>query len=429
MSPLLTDFAGVSIYALGFARGGVLDKFFIASGKTANTTYSTSVHINSANLITWTMFDQGSTHLWATITADGTFGTSYGYVGANWSVPMLNAKSDAAGNTFVSAAVSGVSQYQLQPAKTTGSSVTWTRKLGNVASYTSYGILDTDSSGNVYVTGLTTTMRTSSEVVLGKWNSSGTIQWQKYYTSPTWTYNRCDDISVSSSGNVYLAAAYNSTSTNASGVMKLDSSGAVSWQRVATALNPTAAGTKIASDSSDAVYAYIGEKLTKFDSSGTYQWANFISTSFIQYDVATDTAGNVYTVHGNGITIWLVKYNSSGTIQWQRSITSSSGALYLGSQYGQTRSIISATDTAVTIAASDNTNAVLFKLPTDGSLTGAYIVNATTYTYAASSLSPSSSTNSYSSHTVNMANLTATEAANSLSISTQTPTYAKKVIP
>lgn len=429
MSPLLTTWSGISVYPLGFGRGAEADQYFICNAATGTTSYSSAVDLNANGTLTWTLFDQNSKHMWASISKKGVINSTVGYTAANYSTPPLNAKSDTAGNVYVSAAVNGTGRYQLQPAKTTNTTVTWDRKLGNVANYTQYGVLDYDSSGNVYVAGITRSMRTSMEVVLAKWNSSGTIQWQKGYYSLSWSYNRCDDMVLAPNGNnIYMAAAFNSTSANCMGVMKVNSSGTVQWQRVATGLNPNNAGGRVAVDNSENVYNYYPERLTKFDSNGNYQWARFISASFQRGDVTTDSSGNVYIVWGNDVTIWVIKYNSSGTVQWQRSINSTTGTLVLGG-YNDTSNHVSVSDTAIAIAAYDNNQAVLFKLPTDGTLTGNHTIGSITYTYAASSVSESSSSNSYSTHSVADTPLGATEADNALSISTQTPTYTKKVIP
>jgi len=54
----------------------------------------------------------------------------------------------------------------------------WQRTLSGSGSEYSYGI-DLDSSENIYLTGFSTSLGTNKDIVVAKYNTSGTIQWQK----------------------------------------------------------------------------------------------------------------------------------------------------------------------------------------------------------------------------------------------------------
>ena len=87
--------------------------------------------------------------------------------------------------------------------------------------------------------------------------------------------------------------------------------------------------------------------------------------------ISVDSDGNAYIAGGNGV--YFYKYNSSGSLQWSRSFTgsnnnyvvrgnhiSSNGDLHIGFRTGAVPSV----------GSSDN--ALVVKIPNDGTLTGTY---------------------------------------------------------
>jgi len=122
-------------------------------------------------------------------------------------------------------------------------------------------------------------------------------------------------------------------------IVKFNSAGTIQWQRVFgdSAFNP---GIAIAYYSEDAIYITsqlnVNIIIAKYNSSGAIQWQKSLGGTGNDYGQAltTDSDGNVYlggatdqNVFG-GFRGFLVKYNSSGVIQWQRVFGSSF-------QYGQ----------------------------------------------------------------------------------------------
>ena len=199
-----------------------------------------------------------------------------------------------------------------------------------------------DTSGNGYRMGV-------ASLTLG-----GSFNWCKYFGT-TYSTGTPSDITSDSSGNVYVARwMADSGTTGAYGfVVKLNSSGAIQWQRSVD-----------------------------------------VTTSNGQYfnGVAVDSSGNVYAV---GVTTstspqtgMLVKFNSSGTVQWQRSLSNSnlsSVKVLPGGELG-----IVGTWKGLSSGGSDQT--LYIQVPADGSKTGTYTVGGTSVSYAASSFTIATST-------------------------------------
>jgi len=210
----------------------------------------------------------------------------------------------------------------------------------------------TDSSGNVYVTGGTkggldgNTSAGNTDLFVVKYNSSGTKQWTKQLGSSG--LDSANGITIDSSGNVYVAGVtYGGLDGNTSAgytdlfVVKYNSSGTKQWtKQMGTASNDLARG--VATDSSGNVYVtgdtyggldgntsagYNDLFVVKYNSSGTKQWTKQLGTSSddCAYGVATDSSGNVYVTgytnggldgtNAGGYDLFVVKYNSSGTKQ------------------------------------------------------------------------------------------------------------------
>ena len=219
----------------------------------------------------------------------------------------------------------------------------------------------TDSSGNVYVTGGTkggldgNTSAGNTDLFVVKYNSSGTKQWTKQLGSSG--LDSANGITIDSSGNVYVTGVTfggldwnTSAGANDLFVVKYNSSGTKEWtKQLGSASSDFANG--VATDSSGNVYVagatYGGLDgntsagnadlfVVKYNASGSKQWTRQLGSSSRDYanDVVTDSSGNVYvtgTTYGglDGNTsagnadLFVVKYNSSGTKQWTRQLGSS----------------------------------------------------------------------------------------------------------
>ena len=353
-----------------------------------------------------------------------------------------------------------------------------------------------DSAGNVYAVGFAdNTVNASNNAVIVKYNSSGTLQWQRQLgtdTSSIWD-DQFYKLVIDSSDNIYVSGweATSSTATDAL-VVKYDSSGTVLWRR---RLGLSAGSSEewaygIALDGSNNVYINGGNKypsntlgfLAKYDSSGTAIWQSYKlgvnSHSFT--GIVVDSSGNSYSCGHTTSNFFLQKHNSSGTLVWGRDLAEGSrtipwgivqdsqGYIYVcieSSQsslpgassveytlvllkYDTSGTVIwqrvlrpAISDTAydlvpggMVLDGSDNIyitgkitgadfdDALLIKIPSDGSSTGTYFLNNLQLSYTASSLTPT--TRSISTGTLALIDSasTCTETVGTLTDSVSTAT-------
>jgi uncharacterized delta-60 repeat protein len=305
----------------------------------------------------------------------------------------------------------------------------WQRILGSTQYEFGYGVA-IDSSSNVYVSGVTYSAPIGSlDAMVAKYDSSGTLQWQKalggadndfFYELATDSGNNLYALghteSAGAGGNDFLLAKYNSAGT-------------IQWQRV---LGGTGSeqGFSVAIDASDNAYI-LGQTastgaggadilLAKYNSSGTLQWQRVLGGADGEagYGVAIDSFNNVYltgktlSAGAGSNDLVIAKYNSAGTIQWQRVL----GAT--GNDTGNSIAV-DADDTLYVLgsiysAGSGSADFFLAKLPNDGSLTGTYVLDSVDFVYAASSLTASTSTLTAATSSLTSATTTLTAATSTL---------------
>ena len=179
-----------------------------------------------------------------------------------------------------------------------------------------------DNSGNIYITGETSSFGEGDEdAFIVKYDSSGAQQW-----NTTWGGTSQDigeGIAVDTSGNVYITGGTSSFDEGSGDVFiaKYDSSGAQQWN---TTWGDVSAdqGFGIALDSSGNI-CITGRSnsdpfIAKFDNSGAQQW-NSTWGGNVGSDIVVDTSENIYitgSFGGYGADAFITKYNSSGAQQW-----------------------------------------------------------------------------------------------------------------
>jgi len=321
----------------------------------------------------------------------------------------------------------------------TSGTVQWAASIGGGSSIYGYGIA-TDSNGNVYVTGIYSGTATfapdtilassgSIDAFVAKYDTNGTVQWARG-TGGT-GFAEGNGIATDSGGNVYVigeyngsvtigSASFNSAMNSSAFVAKYDTSGTFQWARSMSG-EANVSGEGIATDSTGNVYVigrYIGSVtietrqlsgqgftdvfVAKYDTSGTFQWAESIAGTGnnIGYGIATDSNGNVfvtgkysgdlnlaynaYLTSAGSTDAFVIKYDTLGTVQWARSIgganitqgqgiaTDSGGNVYVTGKYSVT---ITVGSTTLTNAGSDD--GFVVKYDTSGTIQWATSIGGT----------------------------------------------------
>ena len=267
--------------------------------------------------------------------------------------------SDSSGNCYITGstrgALSGTNQgnSDVFVAKYNSSgSQQWLTQIGTSAYEYNFGVA-VDSNSNVYTLGRSMggfdsySHQGNYDILIAKFNSSGTKQWTSQIGSSS--YDWTSGIDIDSDGNVYIVGSTNGgidSNSNTGGydaiILKYNSSGTKQWSRqFGSSSNDWAMDLDINSsneiyitgrtngslDSNTNLGSYDGF-LVKYNSSGTKQWTKQFGTSSIDWanGVAIDSSGNIvvtgYTdgsLDGNsnsgGSDLFLLKFDSSGTKQ------------------------------------------------------------------------------------------------------------------
>jgi outer membrane protein assembly factor BamB len=299
--------------------------------------------------------------------------------------------------------VSATINVQVDPTPTV--QALWARTISEGGILSWYYSLTADASGDVYAAGgmqggasygfgngvTAAGTSTSYNVLLVKYDASGTAQWARTLTEGTgrsWFRS----VAVDGAGNVYAAGHMEGSGTYGFGngvsaagtcsswsnalLVKYDSTGTAQWARTVVVGDDLSEFWGLAVDGAGNVYVSgrirgigtygfgdgvsvagtysdgINAVLVKYDGSGAAQWARTVTqgTSYSWFtSLAADSDGNTYAAggtegtgsygFGGGVTITgtsyynlaLVKYDTSGTAQWARTFTQGSGVSWFSS--------------------------------------------------------------------------------------------------
>jgi hypothetical protein len=346
---------------------------------------------------------------------------------------------DSSGNMFFAGKIQSNDDLALVKYDSSGT-LQWQRQLGaNSENETAYGVA-TDSSGDIYIVGESST---SAYGIVAKYNTSGTIQWQYKIGGSGWGGNvSFRAITVDSSGYIYVVGSGGTSATAGSPiqVVKLDSSGTTQWVRRFSDAN-AAESFAVSTDSSNNVY--VGGRydngasatdifVMKLNSSGTRQWS-------VTLNGAAGTRSD--EAYGIGVdssaNVFIAGFAGGGAPNYYNALEvlkyDTSGTLQWQ------REITLPTDSVEGYAISVSSKGVPYvtgrssfpfyaKLPSDGSKTGAYTVNGRTYTYAASSMTSTSKSMNESSSTVVLNSSSLTASTPSITSPTTSLTFTKTAV-
>lgn len=335
---------------------------------------------------------------------------------------------DSSGNLYVVGYTNsgGAGQQDLLLVKyTSAGALVWQKAIGGNQGDYGRGIT-IDSSDNIYVIGTFLTAASSQEFIIAKYNTSGTLQWKRAYGGT----NSDGGFAITvdnNTGDVYAAGQADIGGDVQLTLIKYNSSGTLQWQRAA-GVTGAEYGRTIALDSAGGVYigGYGATQgagnsdmiLIKYNTSGVYQWQTAIggTNTDAAYGLSTDSSNNLYLTGftdssgtTGGYDLAIIKLNSNGIIQWQRALgTAGAGE----SQMYSRPSVITSTSIIITGYVNDM---VVAKLPIDGSGTGTYsggwVYKTISLTQTTTTLTTSTPTLTSSDPTITETTTTLTDAA------------------
>jgi uncharacterized delta-60 repeat protein len=190
-------------------------------------------------------------------------------------------------------------------------------------------LVELDAAGNVYVAGISQGPA-GADIALLKYNSSGSVLWTARYTAQSNSSETLSAFIVDATGNIWITGSTTTSETQPDALtLKFSSAGALLWAARFGATNRLEAAASIAVDSLGNGYV-AGQTdedfLTiKYDSGGNQLWASAFDGSGHAIDsarsVATDGT-NVYVVgsswNGSNLDFLTINYDSQGNIVWHR---------------------------------------------------------------------------------------------------------------
>ncbi len=235
--------------------------------------------------------------------------------------------TDGAGNSFlvgsVNVAGQGTNYYVVKLNNTLG--IIWS------ATYNGASNLDdvakgvkVDASGNVYVTGYSTSATQGRNIVTIKYNSSGAQQWVQTHNSPSNGNDEASDMEIDANANIYICGSVPSAVNQLDYyTVKYNSAGTKIWEIQTDVKHLNDQATNVALDSLDNVIV-TGQSET---SAGVYEYTTFKyvqHTTYAYNDINSEAGdpnfqfmpnkGQLYTSAGNNSSD-ILYYNISNTPQ------------------------------------------------------------------------------------------------------------------
>ena len=250
-------------------------------------------------------------------------------------------RTDGSGNVFVAGATqTAAGDYDILLAKFNSSGVQqWIRQIDGLAHYQDFATsIQLDGSGNIYIAGAITndTVTHFSDMIVVKYNSSGTEQWRATYDGAN-LYDCGTDIFVATNGTVVVTgSSYNSSvnldfmsiSYNSSGVQQFASrfNHTSNMNDVPVRIIKSGSSVYISGAVQTGTGSYSWAEV-KYNTSGVQQAVNISAggTTGIEevHAMVQDASGNLYLAGitptlSNGYDYDIIKMDSSLNILWER---------------------------------------------------------------------------------------------------------------
>jgi len=247
---------------------------------------------------------------------------------------------DGAGNVYVTGQSLSGTNYDYATVKynSAGQQQWASRYNGPQSSIDNAAVVRVDISGNVYVTGSSTGSGSGLDYATVKYNSAGQEQWASRYNGTNNADDVPSDMAVDASGNVFITGGSSSTnSSNDYVTIKYNSSGQQQWNAryngtgndndVSFGLVVSAAGNIYVTGSSIGQGSATDYATVMYNSAGQQQWATRYNgqnnTSDDASAIAVDASGNAFVTGasnsgGTNLDYLTLKYNISGQQMWEQ---------------------------------------------------------------------------------------------------------------
>jgi uncharacterized delta-60 repeat protein len=247
---------------------------------------------------------------------------------------------DASGNVYVTGQSLSGSNYDYATIKYNSSGVQqWAARYnGPQNSIDNAAVVRVDGSGNVFVTGSSTGSGSGLDFATVKYNSSGQEQWAARYNGTNNSDDVPSDMALDGSGNIFITGGSSSTgSSNDYVTIKYNTSGQEQWNSryngtgndndVSFSLAVSSAGNIYVTGSSIGQGSATDYATVMYNSSGQQQWATRYNgannTSDDASSVGVDGFGNAYVTGasnsgGTNLDYLTLKYNITGQQMWEQ---------------------------------------------------------------------------------------------------------------
>lgn len=251
----------------------------------------------------------------------------------------LCSTTDGSGKTYTGVSVlngSDTRSTQITVRLSSGT-VSWTQTFTLDSSGDTYsGDITVDGSGNVYITGTAWNGSTNNyDMYLRKYNSSGTYQWQQTFNGSGSFYDGGAAVTCSSSGDIYVAGGTMQSLTDMDLlVRKYNSSGTIQWSKTWDNADLLDAGTGLLISDGGITVTGVTQKTSTVWEYATVQYkpsdgtelnstvTNLGGTSIERVTAGVqDASGNYYLTgamgaSGQGLNIKTIKFDSDLDIVW-----------------------------------------------------------------------------------------------------------------
>lgn len=190
-----------------------------------------------------------------------------------------------------------------------------------------------DTGGNIYIANVFDNSG-NADIVLSKFNNSGTIVWQKIFnSSPPENHDYPKKLIIDQSGNLVIAGNSNDISytSNKIVLVKYNNSGVLmSSAQYKRSGNPVTSVSDFINDNNGNIIIaglvhedqnFIDSSLVaKFDQNLTLLWSKTFRDTISYYNNASkvnvESSGNIYIASASDYNILTIKYDASGNVIW-----------------------------------------------------------------------------------------------------------------